>query len=346
MGFGDFSSICDKAALPLCPLVGSNDVTHETGIQPQCYARTINLANTIIFEGAASTVHIIALVMTTIMIIHIRSKFTAVGRKEITTFFYIYMMLTVFSLILDAGVVSPGSSALAYFVSIQIGLAGALCLSLLINGFVGFQIYEDGTNLSVWLLRICSFVWFFITFLIALSTFQGWGGLGPNKAAGLFVIMYVFNGIFLAVYVIMQFMLVLNTLQDRWPLGDLAFGLFFFVFGQIILYALGDTVCNTAQHFIDGLFFATVTNLLAVMMVYKYWDSITKEDLEFSVGSKSSAWEVKELLPQGDFDDFSSSQRLSTVYKDGKEAKYTKTEFLPPHPAFRKSDSYDSWGKR
>lgn len=26
-------------------------------------------------------------------------------------------------------------------------------------------------------------------------------------------------------------------------------------------------------------------------MVYKYWDSITKEDLEFSVGSKSMVWD-------------------------------------------------------
>jgi hypothetical protein len=32
------------------------------------------------------------------------------------------------------------------------------------------------------------------------------------------------------------------------------------------------------------------------MMVYKYWDSITKEDLEFSVGSKQAVWEVKGLL--------------------------------------------------
>lgn len=30
------------------------------------------------------------------------------------------------------------------------------------------------------------------------------------------------------------------------------------------------------------------------MMVYKYWDSITKEDLEFSVGTKQNNWEVKE----------------------------------------------------
>lgn len=80
MGFGDFDTICQKAALPLCSLVGpASSISGATGIIPNCYARNIELANTIIFEGAASFVHIIALAMTVIMILHIRSKFTAVG---------------------------------------------------------------------------------------------------------------------------------------------------------------------------------------------------------------------------------------------------------------------------
>lgn len=80
MGFGDFDSICEKAPLPLCSLVGPpSSISGLTGIIPNCYARNIELANTIIFEGAASFVHIIALGMTVIMILHIRSKFTAVG---------------------------------------------------------------------------------------------------------------------------------------------------------------------------------------------------------------------------------------------------------------------------
>jgi len=39
----------------------------------------VEVANTIIFEGAAGFAHILALIMTVIMIIHVRSKFTAVG---------------------------------------------------------------------------------------------------------------------------------------------------------------------------------------------------------------------------------------------------------------------------
>lgn len=137
------------------------------------------------------------------------------------------MALTFISLILDSGVVSPGSGAFPYFVAAQNGLSSALCVSLLINGFVGFQLYEDGTTLSVWLLRLCSVGMFVLTGAISLLTFKGWAGLSPTKTIGLFVILYLFNGIFLLVYLIMQILLVTNTLQDRWPIGDIIFGLLF-----------------------------------------------------------------------------------------------------------------------
>lgn len=80
MGFGQFDSICEKTPLPLCLLVGpASSISGATGIVSNCYARNIEVANTMIFEGAASFMHIIALGMTVIMILHIRSKFTAVG---------------------------------------------------------------------------------------------------------------------------------------------------------------------------------------------------------------------------------------------------------------------------
>jgi hypothetical protein len=80
MGFGDFDDICRKAALPLCSLVGPvSPISGRSGIQARCYSRSFELANTIIFQGAVDFVHILALIMTVIMIIHVRSKFTAVG---------------------------------------------------------------------------------------------------------------------------------------------------------------------------------------------------------------------------------------------------------------------------
>lgn len=80
MTFGSFSGICTRAAIPLCTVIGSaSTIAGSHGIEADCYARNIELANTIIFQGAVSFMHIVALVMDVIMILHIRSKFTAIG---------------------------------------------------------------------------------------------------------------------------------------------------------------------------------------------------------------------------------------------------------------------------
>lgn len=82
MVFGSFESICRKSALPLCSIVGPISLISGSpaGIQATCYARSVELANTIIFEAAADFMHILALGMAAIMVLHVRSKFTAVGK--------------------------------------------------------------------------------------------------------------------------------------------------------------------------------------------------------------------------------------------------------------------------
>ena len=65
-------------------------------------------------------------------------------------------------------------------------------------------------------------------------------------------------------------------------LGDLFFG---FSSLTLAILAAGTSMefCRAAGHYLDGLFLTASMILLSIMMVYKYWDSITHEDLEFSV---------------------------------------------------------------
>ena len=67
----------------MCSVVGpTNPISNgRTGIQATCYARSVELANTIIFEAATDFIHILALGMAAIMVLHVRSKFTAVGER-------------------------------------------------------------------------------------------------------------------------------------------------------------------------------------------------------------------------------------------------------------------------
>lgn len=108
--------------------------------------------------------------------------------------------------------------------------------------------------------------------------------MSKNIPLPLFIILYIFNAAAFLVYVLLQIVLVLKTLEDRWPLGDIFFGAFFFLVAQSILLFASTYICKLTVHYVDGVFFANLFILLAVMMVFKYWDSITKEDLEFSVG--------------------------------------------------------------
>ena len=137
---------------------------------------------------------------------------------------------------------------------------------------------------------------------MAVATFKSFAGFSFTKPIGLWIIYLLWPAICVIVYVVLQLILVIRTLDDRWPIGDILFGVAFFSVAQVVLFAFSLTICDAVKHYIDGLFFFTVCMLLSVMMVYKYWDSITKEDLEFSVGQKQNNWEVKDHNMYEDID--------------------------------------------
>ena len=140
---------------------------------------------------------------------------------------------------------------------------------------------------------------FGVTFFVAIGTFQGKFGMSPEHPVVLWIIYLLWPLLCVVIYVVLQLVLVVRTLDDRWPIGDILFGTAFFAVAQVILFAFSNMICDAVKHYIDGLFLFELCVLLSVMMVYKYWDSITKEDLEFSVGSKVAVWEVKDPLLAG-----------------------------------------------
>ncbi|GLB36789.1 putative chitin synthase III catalytic subunit [Lyophyllum shimeji] len=295
--FGSFNSICETAALVICPLVGT-----DQGIEPTCYSRNVDIGGTLIFQPSTCFVHIVAIIMTAIMIYHIRCKYTAVGRKEIVTFFWLYAVIELLAMFLDSGIIPTANVTYPWFAAVYAGLVGAAYTCILINGFVGFQFAEDGTPLSLWFLRISCLVIFGLEFFIAIATFKQIAGFNYTKPIALWIMYILWPLICAVVYIISQLVLVFRTLEDRWPIGDIVFGTAFFAIAQVLLFAFSITICDAIKHYIDGLFFFTLCMLLSVMMVYKYWDSITKEDLEFSVGSKAAVWEVKDPLLAGTSD--------------------------------------------
>lgn len=291
--FGDFTAICERAALLVCPLLQT-----DHGVEPNCYGRNVQLGKQLIFQPATCVVHIAAFFMTVIMVYHIRSKYTAVGRKEIVMFFYLYMIVEILAIFLDSGIIPTANAVYPWFTAAYAGLVAAIYWCILVNGFVGFQFAEDGTPTSLWFLRLSSLVIFGVCFFVTVATFKDIAGFDHTKPTGLYITYLIYPAACVVIYAVSQLVLVIRTLDDRWAIGDITFGILFYVIGVVILFAFSNKICDAVSHYIDGVFIFTLCMLLSVMMVYKYWDSITKEDLEFSVGSKASVWEVKDpLLP-------------------------------------------------
>ncbi len=61
--------------------------------------------------------------MVLIMVLHVRSKYTAVGRTEIATFFYLYAGEEFFAIFLDSGIIPSSSPVYAVSSSPQVELS-------------------------------------------------------------------------------------------------------------------------------------------------------------------------------------------------------------------------------
>jgi hypothetical protein len=118
-------------------------------------------------------------------------------------------------------------------------------------------------------------VLFGVSFFLAIATFKEYAGFSYSNPIALWIVYILWPLICTVVYIVSQLILVFRTLEDRWPVGDIVFGTAFFAVAQVILFAFSVTICDAIKHYIDGLFFFTLCMLLSVMMVYKYWDSIT-----------------------------------------------------------------------
>ncbi|CDO93634.1 unnamed protein product [Kluyveromyces dobzhanskii CBS 2104] len=306
MVFGDFSTICQRTPLPLCSVVKSakqmlltNDTVIQNssadiidlGILPVCYARSIDVANTMIFEIGNAFINILAFFLLMFIIYNVRRKVTAIGRSEYSYFFQTFLVLIVFTLVVDCGVSAPGSSAYPFLVSVQLGLAGACCWMLSVLGLLGFRLWEDGTFKSMLLVYGMSFIGFVLNFVVSIVTFKEWIQRKTDMSTdtvGLFTVMFVINALALLIYIVCLLVVSVSVLENYWATGAILLGVFFFVAGQVLVYAFSNKICEGVSHYLDGLFFGSLCNLFAIMMLYKNWDMSTDDDLEFSVSIETN----------------------------------------------------------
>lgn len=154
----------------------------------------------------------------------------------------------------------------------------------MLNAFVGFQILDDGTPVSLGLVVGSAAVLFIGTGYIALDTGYGWTGYfnsslqDPNRNIGLYVLYQLAPLVFLFVFFVLESILVLRVLGERKPMVFLGAAALLFALGQIFNYVISIYICNGTSGKIDGALFETLFTLLSVGMIWYFWSSITEDD--------------------------------------------------------------------
>lgn len=285
MTFGDFTALCENAPLPLCTLLEPENGKSSLfkGILPKCYARSVVLENTLIFEIGTAFINIGNLIMLLMIIYLVRLRYTAVARKEMIFFFWSLVAHTIISLIIDTGVSPPGSRTYGYFVSFEIANMAVVCWSLLFSGLSSFNFWDDGSFKTMFSLYFSSFCVFLVNYLIAIFTFKGWGSaLNPSNTTALYVFYFVLNPMMLGSWLISQIIICCFTLVfNWWAFGALSLACFFFAAAQALLLGFSHAICHNTNHYVDGTLFSSLSMMFCYMMIYQYWDIVTFDDDEY-----------------------------------------------------------------
>ncbi|CAI8501358.1 unnamed protein product [Hanseniaspora opuntiae] len=223
------------------------------------------------------------------LLFSIKNKYTAVGRSELCFLFYNLLIFITLSIVVDNGFIGQSSSNYPLFVSIQMASISVCCATLALTGLVNLKLWEDNTWLSKSIFKISaviigtlSFVYHYETLAKSRLSFLQY------KTTTILLTDYGINAAFIIIYVVCQCLTSVFIVKNYWMIGAQLLGLMFFMSGQIISHIFSIKICQESNHYLDGMFVMSLSNLLSIMMVYKSWAICTTEDLEFGVNMLSS----------------------------------------------------------
>ncbi|GAM83648.1 hypothetical protein ANO11243_016360 [Dothideomycetidae sp. 11243] len=254
----------------------SNDFCRDSGNThatiPVCNVRSILL------DG-------IAILVALFLFWRSNRKRAAVGRREMQLFLVGYIIISICE-IFTVGGFPLDSAVRRVFTAIHIAAVTATSWILLMNGAVGFQLLDDGTALSIGLIFLSSAALFVGTGYIALDTGFDWTGfwnstLDPtngNRDYALYTLYLLVPLLFIAIYFLLEAVLVLRVLGEKRPMIYLFAAGLLFAIGQVFQFVISVHICNGTSGKINGGLFEVLFTLLSVVAIWTFWSSITEDD--------------------------------------------------------------------
>lgn len=168
---------------------------------------------------------------------------------------------------------------------------------------VSFDKIPDSTFVSVGLVLVSGAALFIGTGYIALDTGFSWTGYfdstltaaNNNRSYSLYTLYFLVPLVFLVLYFVLQSVIILkvlgtvrpmcmwsrNFLHTRRPLTRPVYVMaaaLVFALGQVFQFVISVHICNGTNGHINGGFFQVLCNILAVVLVWVGWNTITEDD--------------------------------------------------------------------
>ncbi|KFY41901.1 hypothetical protein V494_02734 [Pseudogymnoascus sp. VKM F-4513 (FW-928)] len=279
--FGNFQNFCRDSTLPVCNLLTK---AHDQNQFGGCELKGINLPDGKHLGNIGSIILCgLAILVTSYLLWRSERKQAAVGRREMQLFLLGFIIIEICEIFTVGGFPLNDKVRVA-FSGIHLGMIVATTWILMLNAAVGYQIIDDGTPMSIGLVVGSAVALFVGTGYIALDTGFSWTGhfdsslTGNHRNIGLYVLYQLAPIIFLAVFFILESILVLRVLGEKKPMIYLGAAALFFILGQIFNYVISTHICQGTNGKIDGAIFETLFTLLSVVTIWYFWSSITEDD--------------------------------------------------------------------
>ncbi|TIA13371.1 putative maltose permease [Aureobasidium pullulans] len=120
--------------------------------------------------------------------------------------------------------------------------------------------------------------------VIRHSSHERWTGywddtlIAPNRSYSLYTLYQLVPLVFLSIFFILEAVIVVRVLGEIRPMFYLVAAMLLFAIGQIFQYVISVHLCNATNGAINAGHFESLFTLLAVVMIWVFWSSITEDD--------------------------------------------------------------------
>ncbi|KAJ1835778.1 hypothetical protein LPJ63_000842 [Coemansia sp. RSA 2711] len=276
MRYGDFASLCERSALPVCRLFGD-------AVLPSCHLNVYDAGSAVFVNLPDFVMSILAFFFVGYLAFRAHRKIDAVGRREMTLLLSFFCVLLVFNLV-GADFIYSSGQANRWLGAVNTALVVSFFWMLFTFGAVGFQIMADGSLKSMLsIIGSTAIIFIGMGYIAADTAFGISNGLKPKPSSplqspGVFTIYLVIPLVAIVLFAILQTTIVVKFLSARLPLVWLMCSFICFAAGQGIMFGASKKMCQGTNHRIDGAFFATLLDTAAVSCIYGFWSAITVDD--------------------------------------------------------------------